>query len=73
MIQQHSKEQTLFDKANDAAKVAMQSVVDVAARTNTPVLIFQDGTIKRVEPDQLQQPPVESSEPDAQQEGKASH
>lgn len=64
MIQQQSKEQTLFDKANDAARTAMQSVVDVATRTNTPVLIFQDGIIKRVEPGQLQQPSDESPTPD---------
>ena len=73
MIQKTPKEQTLFDKANDAARTAMQSVVDVATRTNTPVLIFQDGKIKRLEPGQLQQPPDENLTPDQQNEGKASH
>lgn len=50
MIRGEPKELTLFDKANAAAKAAMQSVVDLASRTSTPVIVFRNGQIERLSP-----------------------
>lgn len=69
MIQKDPREQSLFDKANAAAENAMQSVVDLANQTSTPVIVFRNGRIERVEPDLLREPPADSSEPDQQHEG----
>lgn len=53
MIRGEPKEDTLFDKANAAAKAAMQSVVDLASRTNTPVIVFRNGQIERIAPEAI--------------------
>jgi len=53
MIRKESKEPTLFDKANAAAKAAMHSVTDLARRTNTPVIIYRNGKIERLLPNSL--------------------
>lgn len=73
MIQKDSGEQSLFDKANDAAKHAMQSVVDLAARTRTPVIVFRNGRIEHIEPDLLKELPHDTSVSDQRNEGKGSH
>jgi len=72
MIQQQPEEKTLFDKANDAAKNAMQSVVDLASRTRTPVIVFRNGKIERIEPDLLQGIPAGDSGRD-KKDGGARH
>ncbi|TWU09960.1 hypothetical protein [Allorhodopirellula heiligendammensis] len=53
MIRGEPKEDTLFDKANAAAIAAMQSVVDLASRTNTPVIVFRNGQIERIAPEAI--------------------
>jgi hypothetical protein len=50
MIRGELKELSLFDKANAAAKAAMRSVVDLASRTSTPVIVFRNGQIERLSP-----------------------
>lgn len=50
MIRKEAQGLTLFDKANAAAKAAMQSVVDLATRTSTPVIVFRNGKIERLSP-----------------------
>jgi len=64
MIQKDPKEQSLFDKANAAATNAMQSVVDLASQTRTPVIVFRNGKIERIEPDLLQGLPLDTSMPE---------
>ena len=51
MIGGEPKELNLFDKANAAAKAAMQSVVELATRTNTPIVVFRNGQIERIAPE----------------------
>jgi len=68
MIRGEPKEQTLFDKANAAAKAAMQSVVELASRTSTPVIIFRNGQIERIAPEaiadqQVREEPTSKSSP----------
>lgn len=58
MIIGEPKEPTLFDKANAAAKSAMQSVVDLASRTSTPVIVFRNGQIERIAPEAISDQPV---------------
>ncbi len=53
MIRGEPKELTLFDKANAAAKSAMQSVVDLASRTSTPIIVFRNGEIERIAPEAI--------------------
>ena len=53
MISPESKEQSLFDRANAASKDAMQSVVELARRTRTPVIVFRNGVIERIAPEMI--------------------
>lgn len=54
MIRKEDGKESIFDKANTAATTAMQSVVDLASRTSTPVIVYRDGKIERIEPKLLQ-------------------
>lgn len=54
MIRKEDTKESIFDKANIAATTAMQSVVDLANRTGTPVIVYRDGKIERIEPKLLQ-------------------
>jgi hypothetical protein len=56
MIRKEDTKESIFDKANSAATNAMQSVVDLASRTSTPVIVYRDGKIVRIEPKLLQKP-----------------
>lgn len=53
MIREEPDAGTIFDKANAAAKAAMQSVVELASRTSTPVIVFRNGQIERLSPGTL--------------------
>lgn len=53
MANQESRERRLFDGANAAAKDAMGSVVELARRTRTSVIICRNGVIERVPPEAI--------------------
>ena len=53
MAKQESRERRLFDGANAAAKDAMGSVVELARRTRTPVIICRNGVIERIAPEAI--------------------
>lgn len=55
MIQQPSPEPSIFDKANAAAQESLTSIVELARRTQTPVILYRDGQIVRLSADELQQ------------------
>lgn len=46
------KELTNFDKARAAARETVQSIVEIARRTNTPIIIYRNGQIERISPDE---------------------
>ena len=51
MINQMPDELTVFEKANSAARVSVQSVLELAQRTHTSVIVFRNGRIERVAPE----------------------
>ena len=55
MIQQPSPEPSIFDKANAAAQESLTSIVELARRTQTPIILYRDGQIVRLSADELQQ------------------
>lgn len=67
MLNEKPETPTLFDKANAAAKSAMQSVVDLASRTSTPVIVFRNGQIERIAPEAIAEQSVRD-----EQESKSS-
>lgn len=60
MLRQESNEPSLFDKATTAAKAAMGSVVDLANRTRTPIIVYRDGKIEHISATELQQDEADS-------------
>lgn len=55
MMRAHLKRQTLTEKAEAAFRKASETVVRQARQTGTPILIWEDGQIRRV--------PADRSEP----------
>ena len=53
MANRESRERRLFDSANAAAKDAMGSVVELARRTRTSVIIYRNGVIERIAPETI--------------------
>jgi hypothetical protein len=53
MANQESRERRLFNGANAAAKDAMGSVVELARRTRTSVIICRNGVIERIAPETI--------------------
>jgi hypothetical protein len=54
MTKKSIDEMTLAEKADAAMLLASAEVIQVAKRTGTPVIIWKDGQVKEVPPEQLE-------------------
>jgi hypothetical protein len=53
MDNQPARELSNFEKANAAARDMVQPILEIARRTHTPVIIYRNGKIERLSPDQF--------------------
>ena len=56
-----TKEELLFEQAERAMQEAADRVVEEARRTNSSVVVWEDGTVRHIPPDQL--PPLKQPTP----------
>jgi hypothetical protein len=49
-MKKKATEQSMRQLADAAFKQAAKKVIEIAERTGTPVIIWEDGMVKRVEP-----------------------
>jgi hypothetical protein len=53
MVDQMESELTIFEKAKAAARDMVQPILEIARRTHTPIIIYRNGKIERLSPDQF--------------------
>ncbi|MCX7386106.1 MAG: hypothetical protein NTX48_05520 [Planctomycetales bacterium] len=51
MIDPTLNDASVFEKANAAARALVPSVVELAKRTQTSIIVFRNGQIERIAPD----------------------
>jgi hypothetical protein len=55
MSSQSQEELSILDKAVMAAQESVHSILELARRTHTPVIVYQNGQIERLSPEAFQQ------------------
>lgn len=53
MTENHQDNESLTDKANAAFRKVATKVVEIARQTGTPVIVWKDGRVQEVSPDQI--------------------
>lgn len=51
MVDEPNGESTIFEMARAAARDCVDSILEIARRTNTPVIVYRNGKIEHLSPD----------------------